>query len=100
MGAVQPLDAMASSQILLSGVGKWALRPPQTASDSGMGVRMEGGQLASSQLRVCVRNVSISVIGPPRAWMHLLWMLRDLVERRQSDDQPKKRDLVAAIFVG
>jgi hypothetical protein len=67
---------MASSQAFESGFLKLALRPPQTVSLSGMGVRIEAGQLASSHARVSCRKVSMSVMMPPLTLMcRLSWAL-------------------------
>jgi hypothetical protein len=62
VGTVQPRAAMRSSHSLLSGFLYTALRPPQIRSSSGMGVRIDGGQLSSSQARTSVRKVSSVLI--------------------------------------
>src|SRR5579864_5131519 len=65
VGAVQPLADMRSSQSC-SGFLNLALRPPQielsSSSSTAALPRIEGGQLASSQLRVSLRKVSRSLI--------------------------------------
>ena len=58
VGTVQPRSTMSASQRWLSGFLNTALRPPQTRSSSGMGVRNDAGQWVSSQCRVSRRKVS------------------------------------------
>ena len=56
-GTVQPRSAMTSSHCFCAGEEKVALRPPQQASSSDRtGLRISGGQLASSQARVSARK--------------------------------------------
>jgi len=58
-GAVQPRAAMRSNHRRWASLAKVKVRPPQqTSSSVSGGRRMSGGQLASSQARVSVRNVS------------------------------------------
>src|SRR6185437_7354310 len=58
-GTVQPLSRMRSNQTRWASEENLALRPPQKVSLSdAMGLRISGGQLASSQLRVSLRNFS------------------------------------------
>ena len=62
-GTVQPRAPIASIQAFCAGVSIDWSRPPQHASFSERtGSRISGGQFASSQARVSVRNVSRSVI--------------------------------------
>jgi len=73
--AVQPLAAMRSSQSLASGFLNTNFLPPQVASSSAdMGVRMDGGQLASSHARVSARNVSrlaLVMVLDPTGWLRV-----------------------------
>jgi len=67
VGAVQPLAAMRSSHSFCSGFLNFALRPPQIELSSSSVIapwapRIDGGQFASSQARVSLRNVSRSLI--------------------------------------
>ncbi len=63
-GTVQPLSRMRSNQTRCGSEENFALRPPQKVSVSAViGLRISGGQFASSQARVSLRNVSRSAIG-------------------------------------
>src|ERR1700759_5127885 len=63
-GTVQPLSRMRSNQTRCGSDENFALRPPQKVSVSAViGLRISGGQLASSQARVFLRNVSRSAMG-------------------------------------
>ncbi len=61
IGHVQPFSAIRVSQTRDSGLTNFSRRPPHTVSSSLPGVRIDGGQFASSQARVSLRNVSRSV---------------------------------------
>ncbi len=60
-GTVQPLSRMRSNQTRCGSDENLVLRPPQNTSPSPLaGLRISGGQLASSQARVSRRNCSRS----------------------------------------
>src|SRR5262245_15334421 len=63
-GTVQPLSRMRSNQTRWASEENLVLRPPQKTSPSDVaGLRISGGQFASSQARVSLRNCSRSDIG-------------------------------------
>ena len=74
-GTVQPLSRIRSNQTRCGSEENLVLRPPQKVSSSDViGRRISGGQLASSQARVSLRNFSSSDIsGVPslRCWIDL-----------------------------
>ncbi|MNN20486.1 hypothetical protein D3C81_1337670 [compost metagenome] len=61
-GQNQPLSRMRSNHRRWSSLLNSTWLPPHTSSPSGVGVRCEGGQLASSQARVSWRKSSIALI--------------------------------------
>src|SRR5262249_11448202 len=63
-GTVQPLSRIRSNQARCGSEENFVLRPPQKVSSSAAtGLRISGGQLASSQARVSRRKVSRSAMG-------------------------------------
>src|SRR5262249_46092014 len=63
-GTVQPLSRMRSNQTRCASDENFVLRPPQKTSLSEVAaLRISGGQFASSQARVSLRNCSRSDIG-------------------------------------
>src|SRR5690349_18356071 len=68
-GTVQPLSRMRSNQTRCGSEENLALRPPQKVSLSdAMGLRISGGQLASSQVHVSLRNFSRVSIFSAQLW--------------------------------
>ncbi|MNP38252.1 hypothetical protein D3C76_1317530 [compost metagenome] len=69
-GQNQRLSRMRSNHRRASSQGNCGFWLPHTTSPSAMPVRMDGGQLASSQARVSCRNCSIVLmkvpLDPPR----------------------------------
>src|SRR6478752_1019138 len=62
-GTVQPLSRMRSNQMRCGSDENFVLRPPQNTSASDVaGLRISGGQLASNQARVSLRNISRSAV--------------------------------------
>src|SRR5262249_556250 len=63
-GTVQRLSRMRSNQTRCGSDENFVLRPPQnTSASEAAGLRISGGQFASSQARVSLRNCSRSDIG-------------------------------------